>query len=390
MAELVVGLGANVQPGQIVAISTEPGKEELTRALAAAAYRAGARFVDVWSFDVMVKRARLLHGREEDLGFVPSWYGERLLELGRQRCARISLSGPADPHALRDVDPERAGRDQLPSLRESGVVVNDRTTNWCVVPCPTPGWARIVHPELEERAALARLWEQITHVLRLDEDDPGVAWVSRFDQLARASAALDELALDALRFRGPGTDLVVGLLPTSRWLSARFETVDGIVHLPNLPSEEVFTTPDPERVDGVVRSTKPLLLGGVLVRGLRMRFEGGRAVEIDADENGELVRRYAARDEGAGRLGEVALVDGAGRIGPLDTVFFDTLLDENAASHVALGSAYAFAVGEPDRERVNQSEIHVDFMVGSDDVEVSGVTRDGREVAVLRAGAWQL
>ena len=391
LADLVVGFGANVRPGQILAITSEPGKERVTRAIAAAAYRAGARFVDVWYFDMHVKRARLQHAREEDLPFVPSWYGERVRELGRQRCARIALTGPVAPALFEGIDPERVGRDQLPFLKEGAELVNERTTNWCAVPCPTPGWASVVHPDLEPREALARLWQELLHVLRLDEDDPRAAWSGRIETLARVAGALDERRFDAVRLRGPGTDLTVGLLPSSRWLAARFETVDGIVHLPNLPTEEVFTTPDPSRVDGEVRSTKPLVVGGAIIRGLRVRFEGGRAVEIDADENADVLRTYARRDEGADRLGELALVDREGRIGPLGTVFYDTLLDENAASHIALGSAYGFAVADDaDRERMNRSAIHVDFMVGSDDVDVVGVTAAGTDVPILSGGTWQL
>ncbi|HWC25823.1 MAG TPA: aminopeptidase, partial [Solirubrobacteraceae bacterium] len=201
---------------------------------------------------------------------------------------------------------------------------------------------------------------------------------------------LGERRFDALHFEGPGTDLRVGLLPSSRWISARFETVDGIVHMPNLPSEEVFTTPDPARVDGFVRSTKPLVAGGTIIRGLRARFEAGRAVSIEADEGGDLLAQYARRDEGAARLGEVALVDREGRIGPLDRVFYDTLIDENAASHVALGSAYEFTVGEEDHGRINRSQIHVDFMIGSPDVDVTGVTAGGERVPLLRDGAWRI
>ncbi len=391
IADLVVGFGANVQPGQILAITSEPGKEELTHEIAASAYRAGARFVDAWYFDLHVKRARLLHAREEDLDFVPSWYADRLLELGRQRCARVALSGPVTPGVMDGVDPARAGRDQLPFLAEAVQVVNDRTTNWCVAPCPTPGWAGLVHPDLPPEQALDRLSGQIAEILRLDEPDPVAAWCARADTLVGAAARLTERRFDAVRFRGPGTDLTVGLLPSSEWLAARFETVDGIEHMPNLPTEEVFTTPDPARVDGEVRSTKPLLVGGSIVRGLRVAFEGGRAVRVDADENADVVRAYTERDEGAARLGEVALVDREGRIGPLDTVFYDTLLDENAASHVALGSAYAMALAdEADHARMNRSGIHVDFMIGGVDVDVDGLTADGAEVPVLRGGAWQV
>jgi aminopeptidase len=389
-AELIVRFAANVQPGQIVAISTEPGKLDLTRAVADSAYRAGAKFVDVMQFDLHVKRSRILHADAETLDYVPPWYGERITALGDLRAARIGLTGPSAPGLLNDLDPQRAGRDQLPFLRESSEVVNARTTNWTAVPCPTRPWAALVFGDLEPEVAFERLWEQVIHICRLDEDDPVGAWRERQDILVATSERLTQRRFDALHFEGPGTDLRVGLLPTSRWLAARFETVDGIVHMPNLPSEEIFTAPDPERVDGVVQSTKPLVVGGTIISGLCVRFEAGRAVSIEADEGGELLAHYAQRDAGAARLGEVALVDAAGRIGPLDTVFYDTLIDENAASHVALGSAYEFTAGEEDRERINRSQIHVDFMIGSPEVDVTGLTSTGERVPVLRAGVWRI
>ncbi len=389
-ADLVVGFAVNLQEDQVLAIGAEIGKEDMARALAASGYRHGAKFVDVSYFDLHVKRARVQHAREETLSYVPSWYGERVLELGRQRCARIGLTGPAHPGLLDDLDPKRLSRDQLPAVKEGGQVVNERTTNWTAVPCPTRPWAQLVHPGLDPELAWTTLGEQIVHICRLDEVDPVAAWKERQATLARAAGALNDRRLDALRFRGEGTDLTVGLLPTSRWITAAFSTVDGIPHMPNLPSEEVFTAPDPERVDGVVRSTKPLVIGGSIVRGLELEFRGGRAVRIDADENAEVVRGYAERDPGAARLGEVALVDGDGRIGALDTVFFDTLLDENAASHIALGEAYSFSAGEEDQGRLNHSMIHVDFMIGGPGVDVDGVTADGESVGVLQDGAWQL
>lgn len=390
-AELVVRFAANVQRGQIVAIGSEPGKLEVTRAVAAAAYRAGAKYVDVAQFDLHVKRARILHADEDTLDYVPPWLGERILALGEHRAARIGLTGPSAPGLMNDLDPRRAGRDQLPFLREASVVVNARTTNWTAVPCPTLPWAALVYPGLEPEAALERLWSDVLHMCRLDEADPILAWRRRQDALSEVCARLDALRLDALHFEGPGTDLRVGLLPTSRWISARFQTVDGIEHMPNLPSEEVFTAPDPSRVSGTVAATKPLVVGGTIVRGLRVRFEDGRAVSFESESGGELLAQYARRDEGASRLGEVALVDREGRIGPLDTVFYDTLIDENAASHVALGSAYEFCVAAPeDVERINRSQIHVDFMIGSDEVAVTGVTAAGERIPVLRDGVWQI
>ena len=391
LARLAVRFGANVQPGQIVALGSEPGKEDITRAIAEEAYSAGAKFVDLTVFDVYLKRARALHADRQTLGYVPPWFGQRMLALGEHHAARIGLSGPVAPRALDGIDPELIGLDMLPRLPESMILVNERTTNWTIVPAPSPGWATLVHPRLEPPAALERLWGEVAHVCRLDEPDPVAAWTERLDALKRVAARLTELRLDALHFEGPGTDLTVGLLGSSRWIAADFETADGLVHHPNIPSEEVFTTPDPARTNGTVTATKPLFTSGTTISGLRVRFEDGRAVQIDADEGADVVRGLIERDGGAPRLGEVALVDREGRIGPLGTVFFDTLLDENAASHLALGAAYRMGVeAEDDANRINTSAIHVDFMVGSNDVAVTGVTAAGDQVPLLRAGSWQI
>jgi aminopeptidase len=391
-ADLIVNFGANVQSGQILDIGTGLGKEELTRALTASAYRRGAKFVDVYYWDPYLKRARVQYAADDVLDFVPSWYGDRTLQLGEERGATISLSGPIEPHLFDDLDPERLGRDVFPRVKEWSKVINDRTVNWCVAPGPSLKWAELVHPGLGGEAALEKLWDQVEHVCRLDEDDPEAAWRDRSNALKGVAERLSERAFDAIQLHGGGTDLTVGLLPTSRWIGGGEETVDGIPHMANMPTEEVFTSPDPERVDGVVRATKPLYTQGRIIEGLTVRFEKGRAVQIDADSDSgaETLRALVARDDGGTRLGELALVDREGRIGPLETVFYDTLLDENAASHIALGSAYDSAAGEDDRERLNRSSIHVDFMVGSADVHVTGITREGGRVPVLRDATWQL
>jgi aminopeptidase len=391
LADLAVRLGANLQPGQILSISSEPGKEDLARAVAEVAYERGAKFVDLSVFDYHLKRSRALHADPGTLDYVPPWYGQRTLALGELRCAIVALTGTGEPRLMDGVDPERLGRDILPRVRESIEIVNNRTTNWTVVPSATPGWAELVHPELDPAQALARLWEEIGHVCRLDEREPVAAWMQRMDRLEAVAEELNGLRLDTVRSEGPGTELSIGLCGSSRWLCARMSTVDGIVHTPNIPTEEVFTTPDPGRVDGVVSSTKPLFVSGALVTGLRVRFEGGRAVEIAADEGGAVLRTLAEHDPGAARLGEVALVDRDSRIGQLDTVSFDTLLDENAASHIALGQGFDFAVDrEADRRLVNKSDLHIDFMIGSNSVSVTGVRGDGAEVPLLRDGVWQV
>ncbi len=392
VADLAVGIGANIQPGQVVGISVEPGQEPISRAVAEAAYARGAKYVDAAYFDPHLKRSRLRHAARDTLGYVPPWLGQRALHLGEIGGARIGFQGSVEPHLFDDVDPELLGLDVLPRIKEAMTVTAARQSNWTIVPFPTPGWARLVHPELEPGAAYERLWEEIERILRLDEPDPEAAWTERIEQLEAVSAKLNDLSLDALRYEGPGTDLTVGLLSGSRWISGRMTTIHGIESTVNLPTEETFTAPDPVRVDGTVTATKPLLIPGTApIEGLRVRFEGGRAVQIDADTGAGILRSMTAKDEGAARIGEVALVDRESRVGQTGTVFYSILLDENSACHLALGNAYPFSIDEgPDRERANTSAIHVDFMVGSDDVAVTGVRADASEVPLLRQGAWQI
>jgi aminopeptidase len=390
LAKLAVDFGANVQPGQIVAIEAETGMEPIVRAVAERAYERGARFVDPTYFDPYVKKARLQHAPDDTLEFVPEWYGSRMLQLGDVHAARIIFVPRVSPGILNGVDPKRAGRDQLPDLQERLEIINKRLVNWTILPFPTPSWARVVFPDLDADAALERLTEELMHVCRLDEADPLAAWRERKQTLHSVAGRLSERKFDAVRFEGPGTDLTVGLLPTSIWEGGSTTTVDGVEHLPNLPTEEVYSTPDPDRAEGVVRATKPLDIGGTIVDGLTVRFEGGRAVDIQADSGAEVLRERASYDKEASRLGEVALVDREGRIGPLGTTFYNTLLDENAASHIALGNAYEVTVGPEDVPKINKSAIHIDFMIGSNDVQVTGLAADGAETPVLRDGTWQI
>ena len=392
-ADLIVSVGANVQPDQVVAVEALPDAQPLVRRIARRAYEKGARYVDVAYFDPQVKRVRAELAAEETLDWVPPWLGRRLLDLGDLDAARIVLVPLVPPGLMDGVDPARAGRDRLPGLREVFRVIDDRSVAWTLSPYPTESWARIVFPDREPAAALAALWADIERVCRLDEPDPAAAWIRRVDEIWQVASRIDALELDSLRFEGPGTDLTVGLFPSSRFAreGGAAHTRGGVRHTPNLPTEELFTTPDPERTEGVVTATKPLDVAGSLVTGLRIRFEGGRAVEIAADANADALRRRCAVDSGASRLGEVALVDRESRIGKLGRVFYTTLLDENAASHLALGKGYAHPVRDAaDAARINESAVHIDFMIGADEVAVTGETRSGETVPILRGGSWQV
>ncbi len=261
--------------------------------------------------------------------------------------------------------------------------------NWCIAPCPTPAWAKLVTPDLEPTAALDRLWDEIFHICRLDVDDPETAWRERSAALKGVAQRLTERRFDAFHLEGPGTDLTIGLLPTSKWVGGGEETVDGIPTWRTCRRRRSSPLPTPSGWTATSRRRSPCTprahhrrphrsLRGRPRRGARRRLRGG-----DPAHAHQAGRR-------CGPTGELALVDGQGRIGPLDTVFYDTLLDENAASHMALGSAYDSAVGDEDRDRLNRSAIHVDFMVGSPEVDVTGVTADGERIPVLRDAAWQI
>jgi aminopeptidase len=279
------------------------------------------------------------------------------------------------------------------ALAEASLRLTDGLCNWAIVAYPNEGWAETVlgEPDVE------RLWKAVEHAVRLDTPDPVRAWREHIARLQERAATLNERRFDHLRYRGPGTDLTIGLHPEGDW-DAALDHSNGIDHVANMPTEEVFTTPDARRVDGTVRSTLPLQIQGNIVRGLEIRFENGRAVEIHATSGEDVIREHAATDEGAARLGEVALVDGHSAVGETGLVFYDTLFDENAASHIALGAAIVQAVEwaadlspeERSARGVNHSSIHTDFMIGSNELEVDGVSPSGQAVPILRGGDWLL
>jgi len=389
LARLAVEAGINATENQMVVVSATLGQEDLARAIAGACYDIGARYVEVNYSDPYVRKVRLTRAPDAALGTIPPWTRRKVLDVEEAGAAMIALTGPAAPHLLDDVDPGRIGRDQV-AIPEQMEVIGRQRLRWTVVPGPSEGWAKLVFGE-DEPDALARLWKEIGTICRLDADDPVKAWRERGGELGQMAQRLDGAQLDSLHFTGPGTDLTIGLLDGARWGGGGMTSADGIRYLANIPTEEVFTTPDPERTHGVVTSTKPLLVSGATISGLRIRFEGGRAVQVDADEGAELMRELVARDEHANRLGEVALVDSSGRIGRSGLVFHDTLFDENAASHIAVGGGFPHLTDdEQTAARVNASGIHTDFMIGGPEIDVTGTTRDGRELPVLMHQDWAL
>ena len=391
-ARLAVRVGVNLQPGQTLLISALVEHAPLARAITAEAYDAGARYVQVYYADQHVRRAHIQAASDERLGWSPPWLVQMVRDLREGGGAVCSIAGNPEPELFADLDGNRVAGARMLEYSEEMLKLTDGRANWTIVAFPNEGWANTVFGEPD----VERLWNAVAATVRLDADDPVAAWQEHIACLERRAAALTAHGFDHLRYRGPGTDLTIGLHPDGVWESASMES-NGIRHVPNMPTEEVFTCPDARRVDGVVRSTLPLQIQGTIVNGLEVRFEEGRAIEVRAESGESLMQRQVQTDDGAARLGEVALVDRSSAVGQTGLVFYNTLFDENASSHIALGDGFPEVVPSslelPREEQhargVNHSVIHIDFMIGSDDLEVDGVTAAGESVPLLRRGEWQ-
>jgi aminopeptidase len=384
-AELVVRVGANVQPDQEVFLFAAVEHHDLARALTRQAYRAGASYVHVLYSDMHARKAMIELGPDAALTYSPGW----LKEFARSMTgnAMIATTGDPEPDLMAGVDGERIGRavpQEIVQIRMEQLGAN--SVNWCGVGAPGEAWAQQVFGEPD----VERLWETVAFCMRLDEPDPPAAWQEHLARLQERTTRLNELRADALRYRGPGTDLTVGLLQNVRWMSGSTTTADGTTYVANMPTEEIFTTPDARRTEGTIRQTLPLPLSGQVVRGLELTFENGRAVRVEAETGADLVRSHFASIENADRLGEVALVTNESRVGQTGLLFYDALYDENSTCHMAYGAGLPFLLeGEPD-DGFNVANQHVDFMVGGPELEVDAVLADGTAVPVIRNEEWQL
>lgn len=396
-ADLAVRVGINLQKGQEVLVVAKLEHAPLARAITRSCYENGARYVNVMYSDDHVRKAMIEMADEDILSWTPPHLLEALERVESSGGARISIAGDAEPELLAELDPGRVGKARMLGWMERWMgQINRRSVNWTIVACPNEGWAEAVFGERD----LGKLWDLVARATRLYDDDPVKSWWDHVEQLGERAESLSARRFDAIHYTGRGNDLMVGLHPDGRWVSAHFSTVAGIQHVPNLPTEEVFTTPDYRRVDGVAAATRPLQMSseGVTVTGLKVHFAGGRATKVEATSGGKVVEAQMAIDEGASRLGEIALVDKASAVGATGMTFNHTLFDENATSHIAYGGAYRFCIEGADglsteelvARGVNHSSVHTDFMIGGEGVDVIGITKGGERVPIIEDDSWVL
>ncbi|WP_071798767.1 aminopeptidase [Natronohydrobacter thiooxidans] len=398
LAELAVRTGLNLQPGQDLVMTTPVAALPLARAIARAAYRAGGGLVTPIISDRDMTLARFEQGAEASFDRAPGWLYEGMAKAFEGGAARLALVGE-DPMLLAGQDAARVGRANRANAlayRPALAAIAGFHINWSIISCPTPDWAGRMFPDLPPAQALEQLTEAIALTARLDRPDPVAAWAEHNAALARRCAMLNAARFDALQFRAPGTDLRVGLAEGHFWQGGASEARNGVRCNPNIPTEEVFTTPHAGRVEGHVRATKPLSHQGSLLEEIEMEFKDGRAVAARAARGQDVLREMLATDEGAARLGEVALVPHGSPVSQTGHLYFNTLFDENAASHIAMGQCYASCLegGEglsPEEIAArggNESLIHVDWMIGSERMDVDGLKDGAEPVALMRQGEW--
>lgn len=398
LAEVAVEVGVNLQEGQNLIVTSPMSALPFARLVAAAAYKKGARDVTFLFTDDEITLARYRHGTEAALDGAPEWLYKGFAEGLENNAARMAISA-ANPTLLSEQDPDkvsRVNRANLAAAKPAMKYISNFDINWSIAAYPSAAWAKQVFPGVAEEEAIEKLADAIFAASRIDNNDPVAAWAKHNAELQSRSDWLNEMRFDALHFTGPGTDLTVGLADDHLWTGGSAPSKNGVVCNPNIPTEEVFTTPHAQRVNGVVRSTKPLAHLGTIIDGIEVRFEDGKIVEAKATKGEAVFQKMISSDEGASRLGEVALVPHSSPISQTGILFYNTLFDENAACHIALGQCYAECIVDGHhltKEQIvekggNQSIIHVDWMIGSAEIDIDGIKADGTRVPVFRKGEW--
>jgi aminopeptidase len=403
-ADLTLKVGLNLQPGQRLLIVDLPNHgvsmeaAPFVRKIVDSAYRQGARYVDVMWSDETTRKAHFLYGDKDTFTELPLWMANDLLDHVQSGNPLLTISA-RDPDLLKGQDSELIGLEQQTRLRTTQpaiAYVERNAINWCVVGASAPGWAAKVFPDLPSDQAVTRLWEAIFHVCLVDQEDPVAAWQAHVRDLTQRRDYLNHKQYASLRYHSPDTDLTIGLPQEHRWASAQMPTEKGILFTANLPTEEVFTLPHREQVNGYARVMKPVSPGGVMIEDIFLRFENGRAVEARASKNEAVLQKLISTDEGAAHLGEVSLVAHSSPVSQSGILFYNILFDENAASHVALGAAYPFNLQGGEGLSVeqfaarggNSSALHVDLMIGSAEMDVDGILPSGMVEPVMRQGEW--
>ncbi len=400
LAEVAVRVGLGLAPGQELVLTAPIQAAPLVRRVTEVAYKAGASLVTTLYSDEECTLARFKHAPDAAFDYAPAWMFEGMAAAFRTGAARMAIGGE-NPALLAGQDPDkvaRSNRARSVAYKPAMELITTFATNWSIVCYATPAWAALVFPDVPEAEAVEKLWDAIFAASRIDGPDPVAAWTAHNTALHARTAYLTSKQYEALHYRGPGTDLRVGLSERHIWMGGSERAKNGIVCNPNIPSEEVFTTPHRAKVDGHVRSTKPLSYGGTLIRDIAVRFEAGRIVDATASTGEDVLRKVLDTDDGARRLGEVALVPNSSPISASNLLFYNTLFDENAASHVAIGQAYRTCLegsetaedAELERRGANTSLIHIDWMIGSGEIDIDGVLPNGQSEPVMRQGEWAL
>ncbi|MBV8550139.1 MAG: aminopeptidase [Acidobacteriaceae bacterium] len=398
LAEVAVRIGLGLKPGQELVMTAPIDTLPLSRAITEQAYKAGASLVTTLFSDEEATLLRFRHAADESFDYAAEWLQDGVAAAYRSGAARLAITG-SNPALLAGQDPDKVARANLALSKASRgplELITRHKINWTIVPCATPAWAAQVFPGETPERAVARLWDAIFASMRLDGPDPVAAWRAHDANLHKRAQFLNDRRYAALHFRGSGTDLRVGLADDHLWLGGGTLGRNGAYCIPNMPTEEVFTTPHKDRVEGTVRATKPLSYQGMLIENIQVRFEAGRIVEASATQGETILESMIGSDDGARRLGEVALVPASSPISKSGLLFWNTLFDENAASHIALGQAYSTCLRDaeslsPDElaaKGANDSLIHVDWMIGSPEMNVDGIAADGASEPLMRNGEW--